>query len=337
MHRQQRDDDHSSRKENNMHHIQGHNGYPQRKMDVSKVGKRALFDEIQNLDEPQPAPKAPKKVKVEMKSSKRRKIFGSIRKKKPLQKVILSESYSGESAAFVTRSFENEEAVHVKKEKETKKSNATKTPTRSQSVLEYQETRMHSNAAYNVASRNEIFQLDRYTSSQTDEMTEVSVLTMTSPQQEAFVKAQRELQKKATSAEEHPEVQQSTSMFGSFFCASKDFFPLSTSESEFVNSIVPDHSTDEFSIECENRLHALSSLSDSSDGSPGTSQESSQDCSSLGSASTPAPHSMASSKAKSNSSRLATAKNRFLNGIQAMIADCVAPVSNSPCAKRYEF
>lgn len=327
--------------ENLLPFIHGEDIYPQRKKDVSAVGKRALFETNQNIDDGTNLPKAPKKTKFRMKASKRKKIFGSlgpIKKNKRLaeQKVVMSESFTGESSAFVdydahaqeTKKLEKKEAVYSKIQKRFKRKEMVSKPPLDHTYI--------SSRVLNVAPTS----TERYLSAHrggiqshgiplgcisrpVETTTEISALTMNSPIRNYGLFAEYEEKR----SEEINKMVQSASIQNSSYTCRSDCIGPERIPASSSNSLAT--SVEDFSLECKPQLGTVSSLSSQSTDISGSSFSSGA-CS----ASTPAPGSVSHSTSKTNNTMFASrAAKRLMNGVQGLVEGCFAPISTSPTTK----
>jgi len=321
--------------ENSLPFIHGEEIYPQRKKDVSAVGKRALFETNQNVDDGTNLPKAPKKTKFRMKASKRKKIFGSIKKnKRPVeQKVVMSESFTGESAGFVdydlnaqeTKTLEKKKAVYSKIHKRFQRKEMVSKPPLDHTYASSRVLKLPSTERYLSAHRGGIQSHGiplGCISRPVETMTEISALTMNSPIRNYGLFAEYE----AKRSEEINRMVQSASIQNSSYTRRSDCIGPEYPRIPATSSNSSAASVEEFSLECKPQLGTVSSLSSQSTDISGTSS-SSGSCS----ASTPAPSSVSHSTPKPNNTMFASrAAKRLMNGVQGLVEGCFAPISTSP-------
>ena len=295
---------------------------------ASTIGGKTLFEKDQNLQN------APKKTKLPMKASKRKKIFGSIKKRKKCkeQKVTMSESSSGETAGFVCCSFDNN--IHPRR-----------VPKRLQrKVLVPQPKHEHSyetfpslglkplSPARYLSPRKDCIQMQsvginyntnlpnsqEYIACSMETRTEVSALTMNSPLTKLCNFAMQEARRR----EESQRTVVSSNIDGSYPNSDTDCISSVNPGIPVASSKISSSSADDFSLECTPQLENLSSLSSQSTDISGSS--------SSYSASTPAQH----NESKPNGTQFASrAAKRIINGVQGMVAGCFAPIVNSPTTK----
>ena len=269
--------------ENSLAFIHGEEIYPQRKKDVSAVRKRALFETNQNVDDGINLPKAPKKTKFRMKASKRKKIFGSVKKnKRPVEhKVLISESFSGETAGFVnfdfhaqeTKKLEKKKSVGSKIQKRFQRKDIVSKPPLDHSYASSRALKLPSTERYLSASRGGIQSHGvplRCISRPVETMTEISALTTNSPLRNRGIFAEYE----AKRSEEIRRMSPSSSIQnGSYPCRSDCIGP-EYSRILASSSSSSSAASQEYSIQCKPQLGTVSSLLSQSTDIPGSSSSS---------------------------------------------------------------
>lgn len=316
--------------------------HSQLRKNVSTIRKSNLFEKDKNniiKDNVLNLPNAPKKTKFPMKSSKRKRIFGLILKNKE-QKVVISESFDGETADFVCVDNNTQNNTQITKRKLTRAPKglqsqaivskpslehsyemfpprALKPPSSAKNVSPRKDCTHIPSVGINYDINLPIPQRDIAQSAET--MTEISALTMTSPLTKLGnfaieARRRRELQKTVVSST----IRNGSYAYGDVGCVGLVYPSILVASSKSSLS-----SPNEFSLECIPQVENVSSLSSQSTGISGSSSS----CS----ASTPVRHN-ASGERKGTQFASRAAK-RMINGVQGMVAGCFAPISSSPTAK----
>lgn len=308
-------------------------------------------------------PRAPQKPKSNMKTSKRKKIFGSIYKRKEHQiekKLSLSDIASGEVAGFVT--VDNNHAV----ERKTKNKNETMINRSIRKMRKRKETqtnmskrqRLRTSSVKKTPIKNNSDALSspsfkmkcsaaRTGITQQDTATEISALTMASPQALfGRMKAREEMRRREMLLKPQGLKKSQSDLYtrpDMVICppksASNDYaltfqYSSSSCSSSEASEASESENFEEFSLQCEQKLAVSSDLSSQS-----SDCSSSESSGSLCSASTLPPECYETKQSQTFETVSSVAKStrdmaqHVASGIHGVLSSCFAPEIDSPLKK----